>query len=158
MNELRKLLHYVKPYWKQSLLALTLITGGVFMDLAIPRLVQRIIDEGITGGDMSVVTDTTLLMLGISVLSTLFAIGNNFLSVQAGEGFARDLRDASFPKDPVALLWQSGPHADRPADRAADQRCHHAPAPGPDVAADRHAGSAAHDRQLHPDDLRPTYA
>jgi ATP-binding cassette subfamily B protein len=98
MKELRKLLPYVKPYWRQSLLALVLITGGVFLDLAIPRLVQQIIDEGITTGELSVVTNTTLLMLGISVLSTLFAITNNYLSVQTGEGFARDLRDALFLK------------------------------------------------------------
>ncbi len=98
MKELRKLFPYLKPYWVQSVLALVLITGGVFMDLAIPRLVQRIIDEGITNKEMSVVSGTTLLMLGISVLSTLFAIGNNFLSVQAGEAFARDLRDDLFLK------------------------------------------------------------
>jgi ATP-binding cassette subfamily B protein len=98
MKELRKLVPYIKPYWAQSLLALALITGGVFMDLTIPRLVQQIIDEGITAGAMPVVTNTTLLMLGISALSTLFAIGNNLLSVQVGEAFGRDLRDALFIK------------------------------------------------------------
>ena len=35
-------------------------------------------------------------MLVISVLSTAGSIGNNFFSVRAGEGFARDLRDALF--------------------------------------------------------------
>ena len=47
---------------------------------------------------MAVVTTTTLTMLGISVLSTLFSIGNNTLSVQVGEAFARDLREAIFVK------------------------------------------------------------
>ena len=37
-------------------------------------------------------------MLGISVLSTLIAIGNNILSVQVGESVARDLREASSSK------------------------------------------------------------
>ena len=45
-----------------------------------------------------VVIQTSLLMLGISVLSTLIAIGNNNLSVQVGESVARDLRDALFLK------------------------------------------------------------
>jgi ATP-binding cassette subfamily B protein len=62
------------------------------MDLAIPRLVQRIIDVGIAKSDMRAVISTSLLMLGISILGTLFSIGNNTLSVKAGEGFARDLR------------------------------------------------------------------
>ena len=96
MNHARKLLHFVRPYWKRSLLALVLLTTLVFLDLTIPRLVQRIIDQGIHAGDMDVVLQTSLLMLGISLVSTLFAIGNNVLSVQVGEGVARDLREALF--------------------------------------------------------------
>ncbi len=98
LDHLRKLLRFSKPYWKQSVLALVLLTAVVFVDLAIPRLIQQIIDQGIAQNDMQVVISTTLVMLGISVLSTLFAIGNNFLSVQVGEGFARDLREALFVK------------------------------------------------------------
>jgi len=98
IGHLKKLLRFAKPYWKQSILALILLTAVVFMDLAIPRLIQQIIDQGIAQNDMQVVINTTLVMLGISVLSTLFAIGNNFLSVQVGEGFARDLREALFVK------------------------------------------------------------
>ena len=37
-------------------------------------------------------------MLGISVLSTVIAVGNNILSVQVGESVARDLREALFLK------------------------------------------------------------
>ena len=98
MKKLLKFFTYIKPYWKQALLALILLVCVVFMDLTIPRLVQRIIDEGIYQNDMAVVTSTTLLMLGISVLSTLFSIGNNTLSVRVGEAFARDLREAIFVK------------------------------------------------------------
>jgi ATP-binding cassette subfamily B multidrug efflux pump len=98
MKHLRKLLHFVKPYWLPSVLSLILLTSVVFMDLAIPRLIQRIIDKGITNKDMQVVTSTTLIMLSISVLSTIFAIGNNILSVRVGEGVALDLREALFLK------------------------------------------------------------
>ena len=60
--------------------SLVLLTAVVIMELAIPRLVQRIIDQGIGGHDQGVVVRTALLMLGISLLSALFAIGNNVLS------------------------------------------------------------------------------
>ena len=76
------------------------------MDLAIPRLVQRIIDVGIAKSDMQAVISTSLLMLGISILGTLFSIGNNTLSVKAGEGFARDLRADLFLKIQQFLLWK----------------------------------------------------
>jgi len=98
MKNIFKFLSFIKPYWKQVVIAMILLVCVVFMDLTIPRLVQRIIDDGINQNDMSVVTRTTLMMLGISVLSTLFSIGNNTLSVQVGEAFARDLREAIFVK------------------------------------------------------------
>ena len=98
MTHIRKLLFFVKPYWKRSLVSLVLLITVIFMDLSIPRLIQRIIDQGITANDMQVVISTTLIMLGISVFQTFFAIGNNILSVQVGESVARDLREALFLK------------------------------------------------------------
>ena len=98
MNHIRKLLPFVKPYWRRSLVALILLTSLVFLDLSIPRLIQRLIDQGILQNNQSVVIQTSLLMLGISVLSTVIAIANNNLSVQVGESVARDLRDALFLK------------------------------------------------------------
>jgi len=98
MKKLLQLISYLKPYWKESVFSMVLLVATVFMDLAIPRLVQQIIDVGIAKADMQAVISTSLLMLGISILGTLFSIGNNTLSVKAGEGFARDLRDDLFQK------------------------------------------------------------
>ena len=79
-------------------MALLLLTTLVFMDLSIPRLIQRIIDQGIHQQNQAVVIETGLLMLGISALSTIIAVGNNILSVRVGESVARDLREALFHK------------------------------------------------------------
>ena len=98
MKYIRKLLPFVKPYWRRSLVSLVLLVAVVFMDLALPRLIQRIIDQGITANDMQVVISTTLIMLGITVLQAFLAVGDNILSVQVGEGVARDLREALFLK------------------------------------------------------------
>jgi ATP-binding cassette subfamily B protein len=98
MNQVSKLFHFLKPYWKKSVISLVLLTAVVIMDLAIPRLVQRVIDQGIIGQNMQVVVNTFFLMLGISVLDTIFAIGNNNYSVQVGEGVGRDMREAIFLK------------------------------------------------------------
>ncbi len=98
MIHIRKILHFVKPYWKLSVLALALLTFQVFMDLSIPRLIQQIIDNGIKQGDLNVVIHTSLLMLAISATSTLVAVGNNIFSVRVGEGTARDMREAIFLK------------------------------------------------------------
>lgn len=98
MEQIFKIASFIRPYWKRAALALLLLTALVFMDLAIPRLVQRIIDQGIARHDQGVVIRTSLVMLGISLSSMLFAVGNNVLSVQIGECVARDLRDALFTR------------------------------------------------------------
>ena len=96
MQSLGRLFIYLRPYRRQAILSLIALTTWVFLDLAIPRLIQRIIDQGILRNDQAVVLETAAVMLGISLLSAVIAVGNNILSVQAGEGVARDLREALF--------------------------------------------------------------
>jgi len=98
MGDLRRLLHFVRPYWRPAALALAMLTTLVAFDLAIPRLIQRIIDLGIHRRDRSVIVETTVAMLGLTALSTVAAIANNVLSVRVGEGVARDLREALFQR------------------------------------------------------------
>jgi ATP-binding cassette subfamily B protein len=98
MNQIPRILPFVRPYWKRATLALVLLTSLVFLDLSIPRLIQRIIDQGITKHNQPVVLQTAAIMIGISILSTIIAVGNNIFSVQVGESVARDLRDALFLK------------------------------------------------------------
>jgi len=98
MDQIKKLLHFVRPYWQWSLYSLLLLIAVVIMDLALPRLIQRVIDQGINGGNMQVVITTTFWMLAISALQTLFALANNLFSIQVGESVARDLREALFLK------------------------------------------------------------
>ncbi len=98
MNQIKKILPFVKPYWKLAVTALVLLTSLVFFDLSIPRLVQRIIDQGINGHNQAVVLQTAAIMIGISIVSTVIAVGNNIASVRVGESVARDLREALFLK------------------------------------------------------------
>lgn len=98
MSQIKKLLYFIEPYWRRSLVSLLLLISVVVMDLTLPRLIQRVIDQGINGGNMQVVITTTIWMLVISVLQTLFALANNLFSIQVGESVARDLREALFLK------------------------------------------------------------
>ena len=98
MQHIRKLLHFVKPCWQRSLVALFFLVAVTLMDLSIPRLIQRVIDQGINGKNIQVVIQTTIVMLVISLFQTVFAIANNLFSVQVGESVARDLRESLFLK------------------------------------------------------------
>lgn len=98
MTHIKKLLHFIQPYWRRSLVSLVLLILVIFVDLSIPRLIQRIIDQGINGNNMQIVVNTTVIMLTLSLIQTLLAIGNNILSIQVGESVARDIREALFLK------------------------------------------------------------
>lgn len=98
MSHIKKLLHFVKPYWKRSSVSLVFLVLVIVIDLTIPRLIQRIIDEGINGKNMQVVVSSSIIMVVISLLQVLFALANNLFSIQVGESVARDLREALFMK------------------------------------------------------------
>lgn len=98
MSELLKLGTFGKKYWKSAVLSLALMSLGVGADLAIPALLRRLVDQGITQKDMSAVITTALIMLSATIVSTFFALGNNLHSILFSEGFARDIRSALFDK------------------------------------------------------------
>jgi ATP-binding cassette subfamily B multidrug efflux pump len=94
MKSLRRIFGFVKPYRWKAVFALVLLAGMVVADLAIPRLTQTIIDEGIDKQNMRVVGNTALLMLGAALLSAAFAVANTLLSVRVAMNTATDIRSA----------------------------------------------------------------
>jgi len=98
MRNLRRAFGYFRPYAKEAIIAMVLLALVVTVDLFIPRLVQVLIDEGVTNQNQEVIIRTSLLMIGISVISALFMIGNTIFAVKASRGFEADLREAIFQK------------------------------------------------------------
>ena len=74
MNPVFRLASFAKPYWKRAVIALICLCVLVLLDLAIPRLIQRIIDQGIAQNNQTVVLQTAAIMIGISVLSAVIAV------------------------------------------------------------------------------------
>ncbi len=98
MNEFKKLLRFARPYRKIALFSFVMLIIMVTCDLAVPRLVGHIIDQGIKQKDLNTVLSTSAIMLGISVLSALAAVLNSVYSIRVGEDIARDLRESIFIK------------------------------------------------------------
>jgi ATP-binding cassette subfamily B multidrug efflux pump len=98
MQALRRILEYLKPYAKISALALLLTVGGVAMDLTIPRLTQRVIDQGIAQNNLRVVWSTALLMVGAAIVGALLTVANTLISVRVTQRLAADLRGALYRK------------------------------------------------------------
>ena len=98
MSELRKISKYAKPYRKEIVLSVILLGLVVVADLSIPRLIQVIIDQGVANQDMDKIISTSLLMIGASILSALFMIGNTVFAVRASRKMEADIREALFKK------------------------------------------------------------
>jgi ATP-binding cassette subfamily B multidrug efflux pump len=98
MSDLKRVLGYAKPYTRDIIVAVVLLGLVVAADLSIPRLVQVLIDDGVANQDLGKVFNTSLLMIGASLLSALFMVGNTIASVRAGKNYEADLRDAVFKK------------------------------------------------------------
>ena len=93
-----KLTVFLKPYWGWVVLAPVLLLIQTATDLLQPRMVQRIVDVGISQRDMPVVFQTCGFMLGLSVIGAIVGVGCSTASVFAAQGFGADLRDALFSK------------------------------------------------------------
>lgn len=96
MDSIRKILPFLKKYRWQMIIATAAMMFMSVTDLLVPRQVQTIIDQGIANFDNQVVIRSTLLMIGLTVISLILAFVNTTLAVTVSENFAADLRNKAF--------------------------------------------------------------
>jgi ATP-binding cassette subfamily B multidrug efflux pump len=98
MQSARKLISFLRPYWRWAALAPLMMAIEVAMDLMQPRLLQRIIDQGVAHHDLTFVLHTGALMVGLALIGTAGGILSAFFAVRAVQAFGADLRRALFAK------------------------------------------------------------
>ncbi|MFN2286357.1 MAG: ABC transporter ATP-binding protein [Anaerolineae bacterium] len=98
MKSMKSLLKFLKPYWIWATLAPLLMVLEVVMDLMQPRMIQRIVDEGLAQLDMHIVITTGLWMIGFAFIGAIGGVGCTIFTVLASLNFSADLRDALFRK------------------------------------------------------------
>lgn len=86
------MLKYLKKYWYAALLAPLLMIVEVYGDLTIPKLVARIIDEGIVLGNEEIVQELGLKIILLTLLMLIGGVGCAIFSSIAGQGFGAELR------------------------------------------------------------------
>jgi ATP-binding cassette subfamily B multidrug efflux pump len=98
MRPLSRVLGHLKKYWLVALgayLSLLVVTAG---NLVTPRLLQVVIDQGISGKNMSVITWMALGLVVLALGRALFQFAQGYLSERASQGVAYDLRNALYAK------------------------------------------------------------
>ena len=96
MDSIRKISPLLKKYRWQIVIAIAAMLIMSLTDLLVPRQIQTIIDKGIANSDLSVVLRSSLLMIGLSLLSMGLAFVNTIMSMRVAESFAADLRSKLF--------------------------------------------------------------
>ncbi len=89
---IRRLLNSVRSYRKQAWLTILFLLGEVAMEVAIPLFIARLIDQGITGGQMDQITKYGLILVIYALVALVFgALGGKYSAI-AMSGFGKNLR------------------------------------------------------------------
>ena len=91
-----KLIKYAKPYWIQSVICPLLMVGEVVLELLIPLYMGKIVDIGISGGDMHYVLVTGGKMVMFAGLSLLCGALAARLAAVASMGLGARVREAMY--------------------------------------------------------------
>ncbi len=92
MGIIRKLAKSVREFKKHAILSPIAIAGESLLEVAIPAVMASLIDDGIKGGNMDVVWQTALILIGLALLSLGCATVASIAAAKASAGFAKNLR------------------------------------------------------------------
>jgi ATP-binding cassette, subfamily B, multidrug efflux pump len=98
MKSLQRALGYLKPYW--------LITLGAFISLAlmtaanlfIPRILADVIDQGISGKNITLLYWLAGTLIGVAIVRGLFTFTQGYWSEKVSQAAAYDMRNELFSK------------------------------------------------------------
>ena len=98
MNTIRILGREIREFRLVSILTPLLMILEVVVETLIPLMMARIIDLGVTKGDMHAITQNGTYMLMLALAGLLFGIAGGFTGSKASTGFGRNLRKAMFSR------------------------------------------------------------
>ena len=93
---LRRVLTYVRPYWRDAAGALAALLLVSAANLVAPLLIRLAIDRGLAGRDRTAVVVAVAGLIGVAAGRGLFTFLQGFLAERASQGFAYDVRNVLF--------------------------------------------------------------
>lgn len=96
MKNLLRITAFLKPYrWRVigSLVTLLIITG---LNLAVPRIIQVVIDDGLMRNDAAYLIRSALLLFGLGLASALLGLYNRYASEWVAAHVGYDLRNRMY--------------------------------------------------------------
>ena len=101
---MKLLFHYLKKYWYTALLAAGFMIAEVYVDLYQPRMMAKIVNEGILGlsnggtSDLQLIISTGIKMLLVVIAGGLFGLLSAVFANMTGQGSGNDIRKTCFER------------------------------------------------------------
>lgn len=95
---MKEFLTYLKPYRKETLLAIFCIEAETVFELLIPMVMADIIDVGVASGDRRYILMKGLQMVVYALISLILGHGCARYAAACGQGLGAELRKAEFKK------------------------------------------------------------
>ena len=89
---------YVKPYLLYFICGPILMLTEVLGEVLLPRLMSRIVNEGVLANDHALIIQTGILMIFSTVIMLIGGVGGNYFATKSSVNFAADLRRDVFHK------------------------------------------------------------
>ena len=95
---------HLKKYWLFVILAPLFMVGEVAMDLFQPRMMSKIVDEGVLGlsnngvGDLQLVIAIGLQMIGLLIIGVICGVLSGVFANMCSQNFGNDIRKDAFAK------------------------------------------------------------
>jgi ATP-binding cassette subfamily B protein len=93
MRSLFRLRLFVRPYWKQVLLALLALTLLTALKLVVPLIIRQVIDQGLTNGDVRLIVTAALILLVIGLASAALIFWQRYQTEIIAAQIGYDLRN-----------------------------------------------------------------
>ena len=95
---LKTLARCIREYKWAAILSPLCMIGEVYMETRIPLVLSKVVDLGVSAGDMGAVVHYGLILVLHALMSMAFGIASAFYASYAATGFARNLRHDMYYK------------------------------------------------------------
>ena len=93
---IRTLARSIREYKWAALLSPLCIVCEVYMETRIPIVLSKIVDQGVTPGNIHAVVTNGLMLVLFALMSLSFGVASAYFAASAGTGFAKNLRHDMF--------------------------------------------------------------
>jgi len=106
----RRVMAYARPYRREILVFVALVVVTSALVVATPLLLRKLIDEGVTPKNRTVVIELSLLVAALAVAEGVLSLVQRWYSARIGEGLIFDLRTQVFShvlRQPIAFFTRT---------------------------------------------------